>query len=78
MEQKNRLKSLRKQKRLTQVAVQIETGIEQTLLSKYERGERIPPTETLMVLAQFYGTSMDYIMGLTDDMRPYPGKNRDT
>lgn len=76
MKQESRLKALRKQKRLTQVAVQMETGIEQTLLSKYERGERIPPTETLMVLAQFYGTSMDYLMGLTDDMRPYPRKHR--
>ena len=46
-----RLKALRKQKRLTQVAVQIETGIEQTLLSKYERGERVPTTETQMALA---------------------------
>lgn len=72
MEQESRLKALRKQKRLTQVAVQIETGIEQTLLSKYERGERIPPTETLMVLARFYGTSMDYLMGLTDEILPYP------
>lgn len=76
MELGERLKGLRKQKRLTQVAVQMETGIEQTLLSKYERGERIPPTETLLTLAQFYGTSMDYLMGLTDEIRPYPRRGR--
>lgn len=67
-----RLKALRKQKKLTQVTVQLETGIEQTLISKYERGERIPPTDSLMILAKFYHTSMDYIMGLTDDPQPYP------
>ena len=42
------------------------TGIEQALVSKYENGERVPPTETLMQLADFYGVSMDYIMGRTD------------
>lgn len=72
MKQQNRLKSLRTQRKITQVTVQVETGIEQTLISKYERGERVPPTESLMVLARFYGTSMDYIMGLTDEPKPYP------
>ena len=43
-----------------------EFGIEQALISKYENGERVPPTETLMQLADFYGVSMDYIMGRTD------------
>lgn len=72
MEQANRLKELRKQRRLTQITVQMETGIEQTLISKYERGERIPPTESLVILAKYYCTSMDYIMGLTDVAEPYP------
>lgn len=72
MEQANRLKELRKQRRLTQITVQMETGIEQTLISKYERGERIPPTESLVILARYYSTSMDYIMGLTDVAKPYP------
>lgn len=67
-----RLRQLRKERRLTQVAMQMQTGIEQTLLSKYERGERVPPTETLMLLARFFHTSMDYIAGLTDCPRPYP------
>lgn len=56
------LKILRMQKNKTQLMVQMDTGIEQALLSKYERGLRIPPTETLMVLADYYGVSMDYIM----------------
>ena len=43
------------------------TGIEQALLSKFETGERIPPTETLLLLAQFYGVSIDYILCRTDN-----------
>ena len=60
------LKELRKEIGLSQIAVQMQTGIEQALISKYENGERVPPTETLMQLADFYGVSMDYIMGRTD------------
>lgn len=63
---KNNLKVLRKNRKLTQVAVQMQTGIEQALLSKFENGERVPPTETLMKLADFYGVSMDYIMCRTE------------
>lgn len=62
----NNLRKLRKEKCLSQIAVQMQTGIEQALISKYENGERVPPTETLMQLADFYGVSMDYIMGRTD------------
>jgi len=62
----NNLRKLRKEKGLSQIAVQMQTGIEQALISKYENGERLPPTETLMQLADFYGVSMDYIMGRTD------------
>lgn len=61
------LKKLRLLRRKTQLSVQMETGIEQALLSKYESGKRIPPTETLVVLADYYGVSMDYIMGRTDN-----------
>lgn len=62
----NNLRKLRKEKGLSQIAVQMQTGIEQALISKYENGERVPPTETLMQLADFYGVSMDYIIGRTD------------
>ena len=62
----NNLRKLRKEKGLSQIAVQMQTGIEEALISKYENGERVPPTETLMQLADFYGVSMDYIMGRTD------------
>lgn len=64
---KNNLKLLRKSKGYTQIAVQTKTGIEQALLSKFENGERVPPTETLITLADFYNVSIDYILCRTDN-----------
>ncbi len=63
---RNRLKELRKNRGYTQVALQMQTGIEQALLSKFENGERTPPTETLVRLADFYNVSIDYILYRTD------------
>ena len=62
----DRLKQLRKARGLTQLAVQMKTGIEQALLSKFENGERVPPTETLVKLADFYEVSVDYLLCRTD------------
>ena len=62
----NRLRQLRKSRGYTQVSLQMKTGIEQSLLSKYETGERIPPTEALIKLADLYDVSIDYLLGRTD------------
>ena len=67
MRMKNNLKKLRKQRGLTQIAVQMATGIDQALISKYESGERIPPTDVLIILADYYGVSIDYILCRTDN-----------
>ena len=64
---KNNLKLLRKQKGYTQISVQMQTGIEQALLSKFENDERVPPTETLLKLAEFYNVSIDYILCRTEN-----------
>jgi len=63
----NRLKLLRKSRGYTQISLQMQTGIEQSLLSKYETGERVPPTETLLLFADFYNVSIDYILCRTDN-----------
>ena len=64
---KNNLKLLRKSKGYTQIAVQMKTGIEQALLSKFENGERVPPTETLIRLADFYYFRIYYILCRTNN-----------
>ena len=63
----NRLKLLRKSRGYTQVALQMQTGIEQALLSKFENGERVPTTEALVKLADFYNVSIDYILCRTEE-----------
>jgi transcriptional regulator with XRE-family HTH domain len=62
-----RLKELRKKKGITQISLQMQTGIEQSLISKFESGERTPPTETLVLLADFYNVSIDYILYRTEN-----------
>ena len=62
----NNLKKLRLESELTQIALQMKTGIDQALLSKFENGERIPPVDKLLTLADFYGVSVDYILCRTD------------
>ncbi|MCD7797192.1 MAG: helix-turn-helix domain-containing protein [Clostridiales bacterium] len=63
----NNLKKLRKEKGFTQLSMQMHTGIDQSLISKYESGERVPPTETLILLADFFGTNIDYLLDRTDN-----------
>lgn len=65
------LKVLRQQRGLTQLALQMKTGIDQAIISKYESGERMPTVENLMLLADFFDTSLDYLMGRTDQPKPY-------
>lgn len=62
----NPLRALRLERRLTQAELQKQTGIEQALLSKYENGQRVPTTQALIALADFYGVSIDYLLGRTD------------
>ncbi len=61
------LKTLRKQRKLTQIGLQMETQIDQALISKFERGERIPPTETLCILSDYFDTNIDYLLDRTDN-----------
>lgn len=61
------LKKIRKDREMTQIALQMQTGIEQALISKYETGERIPPTETLIILADFFNTNIDFLLDRTDN-----------
>lgn len=68
------IKKIRVLNEYTQLKVQMETGISQSILSKYERGELMPTTENLTILADFYKTSLDYLADRTDEVKPYPQK----
>ena len=68
------LKLIRVTKDYTQLKVEMNTGISQSTLSKYERGDILPTVENLIILAKFYGTSTDFLLDLTDDTTPPPKK----
>lgn len=68
------IKLIRVTKDYTQLKVQMDTGISQSVLSKYERGDLIPTSENLLILAKYYNTSLDFLMDLTDELSPYPRK----
>ena len=51
-------------------------GIAQSAYSDYERGKRNIPNDILKKLALFHETSIDYILELTDDPRPYPRRKK--
>lgn len=68
----SRLKELRKERKLTQVQMQMLTGIDQSDYSKIESGKRYYTFEQCKCIAQALNTSMDYLAGLTDEKTPYP------
>ena len=66
-----RLKDLREDRDLSQKQVADYLGMKQPQYNRYERGLRDVPTDVLIRLAQFYKTSTDYILGLTNCSKPH-------
>lgn len=71
------IKYIRVIKEYTQLKVQMDTGISQSMLSKYERGDLLPTAENLIILADYYNTSLDFLMDRTNEIKPYPKKEKD-
>lgn len=66
-----RLKELREDNDIKQRDLAQRLNILQNTYSQYENGQRQIPLNTLIKLAIFYDTSVDYILELTDEQRPY-------
>ena len=67
-----RIRALREDHDLTQKQVAAFLHIGQNTYSQYENGHRQIPIPSLIALAEYFGTSTDYILGLTDTKKPYP------
>lgn len=67
-----RIRNLREDKDLTQKEVGKILNMSQTGYNQYEIGKNDIPTKVLIDLAYFYNTSTDYLLGLTDEIKPYP------
>lgn len=73
-----RIRDLREDRDMNQTEISKMLGMSQTGYSKYETGENDIPTTILIKLAKFYDTSTDYILGLTNDPKPYKRLTYDT
>lgn len=69
-----RIRDLREDRDLKQENLAKLLNCTQTCCSNYENGRRDIPTENLIQLADFYGVSVDYLLGRTNIKIPYPKK----
>ena len=67
-----RIRDLREDRDLKQKDIAEYLICDQSLYSKYERGERPLPLEYAEKLADYYGVSVDYLLGRTKVKNPYP------
>lgn len=65
------IRDLREDHDLTQTQIAQILGMSQTGYSKYETGENDIPTAILIQLAEYYQTSVDYLLGRTNNKKPY-------
>lgn len=66
-----RIRDLREDRNLTQKELAEYLHVKQNTYSQYENEQRQIPISCLIALAKFYHTSTDYLLGLTDKMKPY-------
>ncbi len=62
-----RLKALRKSRHITQVKLSLDLNLTQNSISRYENMEREAGYETLILIADYFHVSLDYLLGRTDN-----------
>lgn len=75
---KTRIKDLREDMDFTQEYIANMLNISQVAYSYYEIGKRSIPIELLSTLADFYNTSVDYLIYRTEEKKPYPNTYKKT
>ena len=73
---KTRIRNLREDNDLTQSEISKYLNISQVAYSYYELGRRTIPLELLSKLADYYNTSIDYLLYRTDIVKPYPNSKQ--
>lgn len=66
-----RIRDLREDHDLTQTQIAKILNMSQTGYSQYEIGKNDIPTKILIELSKYYNTSVDYLLGLTSEIKPY-------
>jgi len=62
-----KLKELRKKKHVSQTRLAIELNLSQNTVSRYETGEHEPDLVTLVLIADYFDVSVDYLLGRTEN-----------
>jgi len=71
-----RIRNLREDRDLTQKEMAKILSVAQTTYSDYELGKLNIPLQTLIAIAVFHNTSVDYLLELTDEKKPYKRKEK--
>jgi len=66
MKFQERIKELRKQKNMSQMELSKATGLSQSAIAKWELGKTEPTATAIVVLAEFFGETTDYLLGVID------------
>ena len=67
-----RIRNLREDKDILQKEIAEYLHCSQVAYSRYELGQRDIPTQTLIALAKFHNTSIDYLLGISEKNQPAP------
>lgn len=70
-----RLKELRKEKHISQLKLAMDLNMNQNTISRYENHIREADYETLILFAQYFDVSIDYLLGITDHKSSFPKSN---
>jgi transcriptional regulator with XRE-family HTH domain len=70
----SRIRNLREDEDMSQTEIAKLLNVSQATYSRYESGTLDIPSQILIKLAIFHNTSIDYLLGLTDEIRPYKRK----
>ena len=70
MDLANRLKALRREHMISQQQLAKALRIHQTAVSQWETGRTMPDYDILLAIASYFGVSVDYLLGETDEKRP--------
>lgn len=71
-----RIRNIRIDRDMTQAQVAEVVKVKQNTYCQYETGVLNYPLDVVIKLAEFYGVSVDYLVGLTDEERPYPRRKK--
>lgn len=71
-----RLKELREARGITQLKLALELNMNQNTISRYESGKREAGYAELILIADYFGVSLDYLLERTDEFIPFKAKKK--